>query len=225
MSKNNNIIDYKNMQIPNPDDEDYFPKLLNIRINFRKSVQYFSIYIFFLFIFYFIFGTYFFDATYMTRNFIFDPDKFWLHNMKKPFLLKLQKFCAAAGMYLICATSFSIMDNIVIYLLIINGGLKRKLQYANYIFFFLQIFSFIFCLYGIIVYKNILILFPLIFAFSLFSLIAAIIYFIIIRRSLSCENLFLLSIERMINQKNKYKKEYYIQFNIYLLLQISLLFI
>ena len=39
--KNNNIIDYKNMQIPNPDDEDYFPKLLNIRINFRKSVQYF----------------------------------------------------------------------------------------------------------------------------------------------------------------------------------------
>jgi len=192
------------MDIPNPDEEDYIPRILSLRIIFRKNVKYFSIYFFILCILYFIFGICFFHATYLTRYYIFNPDEFWSYNMERPYLLKLQRFCAGAGMYLICTTIFSIMDNIIIYLHTIKGGLRRRLQYANYIFFFLQLCSFIFCLYGIYFYRNIIILFPFIFGYSIFTLIAAIIYFLLIRRCLSRENLFLLSIERM----EKFLKEY-----------------
>jgi hypothetical protein len=128
--------------------------------------------------------------------------------MERPYLLKLQRFCAGAGMYLLCTTIFSIMDNIIIYLHIIKGGLKRRLQYANYIFFFLQLCSFIFCLYGIYVYRNIIILFPFIFGYSIFTLIAAIIYFLLINRCIARENLFLLSIDRM-EKYLKENREYY----------------
>ena len=192
------------MDIPNPDEEDYIPRILSLRIIFRKNVKYFSIYFFILCILYFIFGICFFHATYLTRYYIFNPDEFLSYNMERPYLLKLQRFCAGAGMYLICTTIFSIMDNIIIYLHTIKGGLRRRLQYANYIFFFLQLCSFIFCLYGIYFYRNIIILFPFIFGYSIFTLIAAIIYFLLIRRCLSRENLFLLSIERM----EKFLKEY-----------------
>ena len=205
MSQNVNYNeDNEQMDIPNPDEEDYIPRILSLRIIFRKNVKYFSIYFFILCILYFIFGICFFHATYLTRYYIFNPDEFWSYNMERPYLLKLQRFCAGAGMYLICTTIFSIMDNIIIYLHTIKGGLRRRLQYANYIFFFLQLCSFIFCLYGIYFYRNIIILFLFIFGYSIFTLIAAIIYFLLIRRCLSRENLFLLSIERM----EKFLKEY-----------------
>ena len=205
MSQNVNYNeDNEQMDIPNPDEEDYIPRILSLRIIFRKNVKYFSIYFFILCILYFIFGICFFHATYLTRYYIFNPDEFWSYNMERPYLLKLQRFCAGAGMYLICTTIFSIMDNIIIYLHTIKGGLRRRLQYANYIFFFLQLCSFIFCLYLIYFYRNIIIFFSFIFGYSIFTLIAAIIYFLLIRRCLSRENLFLLSIERM----EKFLKEY-----------------
>lgn len=209
MSQNiNNNEDYDQLDIPNPEDEDYIPRMLSLRLILRKSVKYFSIYFFLLQTFYFIFSICFFHATYMTRNYIFDPDEFWAYNMERPHLLKLQRFCAGAGMYLICTTIFSIMDNLIIYLHIIKGGLKRRLQYANYIFFFLQLCSFIFCLYGIYAYRKIIILFPFIFGYSTFTLIAAIIYFLLIKRCLVRENLFLLSNERMIKFLKEYKEDY-----------------
>lgn len=128
--------------------------------------------------------------------------------METPSLLKIQRFCAGAGIYLVGSSIFSIMDNIVIFLHVIKGGLKRRLRYANYIFFFLQLFSFIFSLYGICIYRNILFIFPLMFGYSFFTLIAAIIYFMLIRRNLSQENLFLLSMERMIIHRKKYLSDY-----------------
>ena len=208
MSQNNSNINKKKIKIPNPEEDDYIPKILNLRLERRKSLKYFSLYFFILNILYIIFGILFFYATYVTRYFISDPDKFWSINMEKPYLLKLQRFTAAAGMFLFCSSIFSIMDNIVIVYHIIKGGLKRRLNYANYILFFLQVFSFIFCLYGICSYKNIIIIFPIIFSYSSFALIASIIYFMSIRKCLSSENLFLLSIERMqILQKNM-KEEY-----------------
>ena len=191
-------------EFPNPEEEDYIPKLLDLRLAGRRSAKYFSIYFFDLYIFYLIFGIIFFNATYVTRNYIFDPDKFWSINMENPDLLKIQKFCAATGMYYVCSSTFSIMDNSVIYCHIIKGGLKRRLQYANFIFLFLQIISFIISLYGICFYKTILIIFPLLFIYSSFTLIAAIIYFMVIRRSLSRENLFLLSIEKNNNHKKNF---------------------
>jgi hypothetical protein len=209
MSQNtNNNEDKEQIDIPNPEEEDYIPRILSLRIIFRKNVKYFSVYFFILNAFYFIFSICFFNATYMTRNYIFDPDEFWSYNMERPYLLKLQRFCAGAGMYLLCTTIFSIMDNIIIFLHIIKGGLKRRLQYANYIFFFLQLCSFIFCLYGIYIYRNIIILFPFIFGYSIFTLIASIIYFFLINRCIARENLFLLSIERMTKCLKEYKDDY-----------------
>ena len=46
------------------------------------------------------------------------------------------------------------------------------------------------------------------FGYSFFTLIAAIIYFMLIRRNLSQENLFLLSMERMIIHRKKYISDY-----------------
>ena len=208
MKQNNKNIDKKEIEIPNPEKEDYLPKIIDIRLSRRKSVKYFSLYFFVLNMIYILFGILFFCATYVTRYFITDPDTFWSINMKKPYLLKLQRFTAALGMYLVCSSIFSIMDNIVIYFHVIKGGLKRRLNYANYIFFFLQIFSFIFCLYGILSYKKLIILFPIIFSYSYFNLIAAIIYFMLIKRSLSVENLFLLSIQRMTLHNKHFKNEF-----------------
>ena len=204
MSQINNINN-NNIGIPNPEEEDYIEKILNLRLTSRKSVKKFSKYSFLLKIFYFIFGLIFLCATYVTRYFIIDPDKFWSICMERQYLLKLQRFCAATGMFLVCSSIFSIMDNIVIYFHIIKGGLRRRLQYANYILFFVQIISFIFCLYGICMYKNLIILFPLIFSYASFNLIASIIYFILIKKSLNGENLFLLSIEGMIKHKKNFE--------------------
>ena len=147
MSQNNSDINKKKIKTPNPEEDDYLPKILNLRLEKRKSLNYFSLYFFILNILYIIFGILFFYATYVTRYFISDPDKFWSINMERPHLLKLHRVTAAAGMFLFCSSIFSIMDNIVIVYHIIKGGLKRRLNYANYILFFLQVFSFIFCLY------------------------------------------------------------------------------
>ena len=203
LNNNNN-----NIGIPNPEEEDYIEKILDLRLTRRKSVKIFSIHFFILNFFYFLFGIIFLFATYLTRYFIFDPDKFWSISMERPYLLKLQRFCAGTGMFLVCSSIFSIMDNTVIYLHIIKGGLRRRLLYANYIFFFVQIISFIYCLYAICVYKNLIIIFPLLFSYSSINLIASIMYFILLKRSLNVENLFLLSIERMINHQKNFKKEY-----------------
>ena len=181
--------------------------MLDLRITRRKSVKLFAIHFFILNFFYCIFGIIFLFATYLTRYFIFDPDRFWSISMENPHLLKLQRFCAGTGMFLVCSSVFSIMDNTVIILHIIKGGLRRRLQYANYIFSFVQIISFIYCLYAICIYKNLIIIFPLLFSYSSVNLIASIIYFILIKRSLNVENLFLLSIERMINHQKNFLKE------------------
>ena len=207
MSQNNNS-NKKQIDIPSPEEEDYIPKILDLRLKRRKSAKYFSIYFFVIIAFYIIFGIIFFCTTYVTRYFIYDPDLFWAINMENPNLLKLQRFSASAGMFLVCSSIFAIMDNIVIYYHIIKGGLKRRLQYANYIFFFIQVFSFIFCLYGICAYRNLIVIFPIIFSYSSFALISSIIYFIIIKRSLNVENLFLLSIERMILHQKNLKDQY-----------------
>lgn len=201
MSEKNNI---NNNQIPNKNEENYLLKIIETRLNRRNSSKIFCICSFILSIIYFIFGVMFLYATYVTRYFIIDPDNFWSINMKRPGLLKLQRFSAAEGMFLICSSIFSIMDNIVIYLHIIKGGLKRRLQYANYIFFFIQIMSFIFDLNGFCSYQNIIILFPLLLAYSSLNLFFSIIYFIFIKRCINAENLFLLPIERMILHKKNF---------------------
>ena len=89
------------------------------------------------------------------------------------------------------------MDNIVIYILIKKGGLKRRLQYDIYILLFLEIINIFFSLYAIWNFRNILILFPFYFMQSFISLAITIIYFILIKKCCNSENLFLLGIDRL----------------------------
>jgi hypothetical protein len=200
MLQNNNIDTKENKQITNQveEKENYFEKIVNIRLYHRKKVKKFSILIFVSNSIYFILGMLLFFAAYITRFFIYDPDEFWKQIMNKPSLLILQKFSAGSGIYICCFSLFSIMDNIVIYILLNKGGLKRRLYYGIYILLIMEIINIILNLYSICCFKNILILFPIIFIYSFFSLGITLIYFILIKKSCNSENLFLLSIERLI---------------------------
>ena len=135
MLQNNNIDTKENKQITNQveEKENYFEKIVNIRLYHRKKVKKFSILIFVSNSIYFILGMLLFFAAYITRFFIYDPDEFWKQIMNKPSLLILQKFSASSGIYICCFSLFSIMDNIVIYILLNKGGLKRRLYYGIYI--------------------------------------------------------------------------------------------
>ena len=191
------IKDNKQLSNKKKEDENYFAKIVKIRLYHRKRVKKFSIFIFISQSIYFIFGVMFFVSAYITRFFIYDPDEFWNQMIKRPFLLKLQKFCAGGGIYLCLFSIFSIMDNIVIYILLKKGGLKRRLQYDIYILLILEVINICFSLYSICAFRNILILFSLYFIHSTFALALTIIYFILIKKSCKSENLFFLSIERL----------------------------
>ena len=203
IKENNN-----NENLLNLDQKDYLPKLLYLRLSRRKNVYYFCIYYFFLCFIFLIFCLLFFNATYVTRNYIINPQKFWEKSFKDPFLLRLQRYCALLAIYILCSTVFAIMLNIVILLHIVKGGLKRRLQFSNYIFYFSQIVTFIVCLLVLIIFKDLITLIPIIFTFSLFNLFAATIYFMLLRRSLKRENLYLLSLDKMKKHKEEYKEEY-----------------
>ena len=208
MSKNdNNINTIENNKLSEKsgenEKENYFQKIVDDRLYHRKRAKKFSILIFIINSIYFIFGTILFTSAYITRFFILDPDKFWEQIMKRPSLLILQKFLAGSGIYILFFSIFAIMDNIVIYILLNNGGLKRRLQYGIYILIILEIINFCFSLYSVCYFRSVLILFPIFFIYSSFSLGITIFYFLLIRKSCISENLFLLSIERL----TKYIKE------------------
>ena len=212
MSKNADNNSKEKNQLSNKSEEkdNYFPKIVNIRLFHRKKVTKFSIFIFISKSIYFILGIIFFVAAYVTRFFISNPDKFWEQIMKRPYLLILQKFCAGSGIYICFFSIFMIMDNVVIYILLKKGGLKRRLQYSIYILLIMEIINFCFSLYSICCFRNILLLFPIFFVQSFITLVMTVIYFLLIRRSCNVENLFLLSIERLnkyIECKQKIKNE------------------
>ena len=178
-------------------DENYFPNIVHNRLYHRKKVKKFSIIIFISNSIYFILGVIFNVAAYITRFFIYNPDDFWKQIMNRPILLKLQRYCAGGGIYLCFFSLFSIMDNIVIYILLNKGGLKRRLQYDIYILLVLEVINFCFSLYSICYFRNILILFPIYFIHSTFALVITVLYFLLIKKTWKSENLFFLSIERL----------------------------
>ena len=57
-------------------------------------------------------------------------------------------------------------------------------------------------------FTNLIFLYPLLFVFAFYNLLNSIIYFLLIRRCLRRENLFMLSIRRMENHKNEFYQEY-----------------
>ena len=190
------------------DEIKYVPKNLYLRLSRRKSAKYFIAYYFAVLIIMAILGILFLNSVYLTRHYIINGDKFWEKIQNDSNLLRIQSFSAFTGVFLICIAAFSIMNNILVIGHINAGGLKRRLQYANYVFIFFQIILFIYSLVTLIMFTNLIFLYPLLFVFAFYNLLNSIIYFLLIRRCLRRENLFMLSIRRMENHKNEFYQEY-----------------
>ena len=186
----------------------YVPKNLYLRLSRRKSAKYFIGYYFAVLIIMAIIGVLFLNSVYMTRNYIFNGDKFWEKIQKDSSLLRVQSFSAFTGVFLCCIAAFSTMNNILVVGHINAGGLKRRLQYANYVFLFFQIVLFIYSTAMLIMFTNLISLYIVLFVFSFYNLLNSIIYFLLIRRCLRRENLFMLSIRRMEAHKAEFYQEY-----------------
>ena len=186
----------------------YMKKNLYLRLTRRYSAKYFVIYYFFIIVIKIILGILFLNSVYVTRNYIINPDKFWDKTLKNDGLLSLQSYCAFTGIYLICNSIFSIMNNSLITIHIYYGGLKRRLQYANIVFIIFQIVLFVYSFFTLIKFTNLISLFIFLFIFSVFNLLTSIIYFILVKRVLRRENLYMLSIRRMESHASEYYQEY-----------------
>lgn len=195
-------------EIQKIDEIKYVPKNLYLRLSRRKSAKYFIGYYFAVLIIMAIIGVLFLNSVYMTRNYIFNGDKFWEKIQKDSSLLRVQSFSAFTGVFLCCIAAFSTMNNILVIGHINAGGLKRRLQYANYVFLFFQIVLFIYSTAMLIMFTNLISLYIVLFVFSFYNLLNSIIYFLLIRRYLRRENLFMLSIRRMEAHKAEFYQEY-----------------
>ena len=195
-------------EIQKIDEIKYVPKNLYLRLSRRKSAKYFIGYYFAVLIIMAIIGVLFLNSVYMTRNYIFNGDKFWEKIQKDSSLLRVQSFSAFTGVFLCCIAAFSTMNNILVVGHINAGGLKRRLQYANYVFLFFQIVLFIYSTAMLIMFTNLISLYIVLFIFSFYNLLNSIIYFLLIRRCLRRENLFMLSIRRMEAHKAEFYQEY-----------------
>ena len=195
-------------EIQKIDEIKYVPKNLYLRLSRRKSATYFIGYYFAVLIIMAIIGVLFLNSVYMTRNYIFNGDKFWEKIQKDSSLLRVQSFSAFTGVFLCCIAAFSTMNNILVVGHINAGGLKRRLQYANYVFLFFQIVLFIYSTAMLIMFTNLISLYIVLFVFSFYNLLNSIIYFLLIRRCLRRENLFMLSIRRMEAHKAEFYQEY-----------------
>jgi Na+/phosphate symporter len=174
----------------------------------RYNVKNFVIYYFFIIIIKVILGIVFLNAVYVTRNYIINPDKFWDKTFNNDSLLSLQSYCAFTGIYLICNSIFSIMNNILITIHIYYGGLKRRLQYANIVFIIFQIALFVYSIFTLVKFTNLISLFIILFIFSFFNILTSIIYFMLVKRVLRRENIYMLSIRRMESHALEYYQEY-----------------
>ena len=212
MSQNNYISTKEDKQLTNKSEEkekekeNNLKKIVDIRLVHRKRSIKVSKFIFIKNSIYFVYGIIIFVAAYITRFFIYDPDKFWEQMIKRPKLLILQKFCAGSGLYICLFSIFALMDNTIIHILLNKGGLKIRLQYGIYILLIIEIINFFFSLYCVCYFRNILVLFPILFVFSSLSLGITIFYFLLIRKSCISENLFLSAIERLTKYIEQFKK-------------------
>ena len=186
----------------------YLKKNLYLRLTRRYSAKYFVIYYFFIIIIKLILGILFLNSVYVTRHYIINPDKFWDKTFNNDSLLSLQSYCAFTGIYLICNSIFSIMNNILITIHIYYGGLKRRLQYANIVFIIFQIALFLYSIFTLIKFTNLISLFIILFIFSFFNILTSIIYFMLVKRVLRRENIYMLSIRRMESHALEYYQEY-----------------
>ena len=158
-----------------------------LRLTRRYSARNFVLYYFFIIIIKIILGIVFLNSVYVTRHYIINPDKFWDKTFKNDGLLNLQSYCAFTGSYLICNSIFLFILNIFITLHIYCGGLKRRLQYANIVFIIYQSALFIYSIYTLIKFTNLIYLFIILIIFSSINLIVSITYFILVQKVLLIE--------------------------------------
>jgi hypothetical protein len=57
-------------------------------------------------------------------------------------------------------------------------------------------------------FTGLIVLYPIFFVFSFFNLLNSFIYFLLVRRCVIRENLFMLSIRRMESHKEEFRQEY-----------------
>ena len=189
-------------------EEQYVPKNLYLRLSRRHSAKYFIIFYFFLLVVMIILGALFLHSVYLTRNYIVNGDVFWEKPFQNPKMLRIQSFSAFTGVFLICVGVFSIMNNILVIGHIYAGGLKRRLQYASFVFLFFQVIVFLYAFVTLIMFTNLIVLYPIFFTFSFFNVLNSVIYFLLVRRCVIRENLFMLSIRRMESHKEEFRQEY-----------------
>lgn len=189
-------------------EQNYVPKNLYLRLSRRYSAQYFIGYYFIVLLVMIIFGILFLHSVYLTRNYVLDGDKYWKQMEKHNYYLQVQNFNAFTGIFLICIALFSIMNNISIFLHILRGGLKKRLKYSNYIFFFFQIILFLYSFILLCMFGGLTWLYPVLFVFCFYNLLNSIIFFLLIKRCVRRENDFMLSMNRMETHKGEYLKEY-----------------
>ena len=170
----------------------------------RYNVKNFVIYYFFIIIIKVILGIVFLNAVYVTRNYIINPDKFWDKTFNNDSLLNLQSYCGFTGIYLICNSIFLIINNFLITFQIYCGGLKRRLLYANIVFIIFQITLFVYSVFTLVKFTNLISLFLILFIFSSINLIISTIYFILVLRVILIENEdYMFSISEMKNVSKK----------------------
>ena len=204
----NSNKDNKFEEVKTLKEEQYVPKNLYLRLSRRNSAKCFIIYYFFILAIMIVFGALFLHSVYLTRNYIVNGDVFWEKTFKNPKMLRIQSFSAFTGVFLICVGVFSIMNNILVIGHIYAGGLKRRLQYASFVFLFFQIIVFLYSFVTIIMFTNLIVLYPIFFVFSFFNILNSFIYFLLVRRCVIRENLFMLSIRRMESHKEEFRQEY-----------------
>lgn len=190
------------------DDIKFVPKNLYLRLSRRNSAKYFIAYYFGVLALMIILGILFLNSVYLTRNYITDGDTFWEKSKENSVLLKLQPFSAFTAVFMICIGGFSIMNNTLVISHIYAGGLKRRLQYASYVLIIFQSVYFVYSLVVLIIFRGLITLYPINFVFSFYNLLNSIIYFLLIRRVVRRENLFMLSIRRMEAHKQEFYQEY-----------------
>jgi len=215
----NNII-YKNedvnkneknikLEISKVDSSLYVPKLLMIRLNRRNNLKNFSIFFFLFNLLLLGLGILYIDASSHTRRYISKGDDFWNfvfeNKLKSKELVLIFSF---TGIFEIFASSFNIMNGLVVMKHIFRGGLKIRLSFSIYTTMIIQIINFGFSFFIIIKYNLIINLNIFLLVLNGIHLLNTLIFFYYTRKIIVKEDDYMLSLNTLLKHKVDYFSEY-----------------
>ena len=187
----------------------YIPRLLYLRMTRRKILRYLSILSFLINSSLFILGFIFLDCVYNTRSYIPNGDYFWdAFQVKNLSSNQIQIYCSFTAVYTILSSFFLNMNNVVIFYHAHFGGLRKRLTLAKWINKLLQAVLFIYSIIPIVVFSNILILFPIYIALNGLAEVISVFIFILCGKVFRKELVHMLPYELMVHHKDEYYQEY-----------------